>query len=251
MEFLSNPWVVGIGGGVLSGLLVTFITRYLFSKRERREYLQKVATANNEIIYAIRPAISEKVMPSDHMLEALFSATAIKYSVDESDLYSKAGLANELMKEVMDNSFLSSQQKVEFCELLSTLKEVKKLGPEAQRVVEYIRVNRGNSSDTSMMLGLVTAMMAVVTTLFVYIKDKDDFLSENILGLSSKLLPMMVVMTIVPIMAVFLRDFFKKLRRLEREVVISRRNESSEQPLHKSEEKPNKSMQPTADTSAD
>ena len=64
MEFLSNPWVLGIGGGVLSGLLVTLITRYFFSKRENREYLQKIATANNEIIYAIRPAIAEKLMPS-------------------------------------------------------------------------------------------------------------------------------------------------------------------------------------------
>ena len=70
MVFFSNPWVIGIGGGVLSGLLVTLITRYLFSKRERREYLQKVATANNEIIYTIRPAIAEKTIPSNDEGEA-------------------------------------------------------------------------------------------------------------------------------------------------------------------------------------
>ncbi|MBL0477686.1 hypothetical protein JD489_10235 [Aeromonas veronii] len=251
MEFLSNPWVVGIVGGVLSGLLVTLITRYLFSKRERREYLQKVATANNEIIYAIRPAIAEKVIPSNHMLEALFSATARKYSVDEADLYSKVGLANELMKEVMDNTFLSSQQKVEFCDLLSTLKEARKSGPEVHRVVEYVRVNRGNSSDTSAMLGLVTAMMAVVTTMFVYLKDKEDFLSEGLFGLPSKLLPMILIISTVPIMAVFLKDFLKKIRALDPEIVVTRRKEPNEKTEQKSEEKPNKSMQPTASASAD
>lgn len=248
MDFFSNPWVVGIGGGVLSGLLVTLITRYLFSKRERREYLQKVATANNEIIYAIRPAIAEKVIPSNEMLEALFSATARKYSVDESDLYSKASLANELIKEVMDNTFLSSQQKVEFCSLLSSLKKIRKEGPEVQQLVEYVHINRSSSGDTSTMLGMVTAMMALSTILFIYIKDKEEFLSEGLFGLTSKIFPIILVMTTVPILAVFIRDFMRKIRKLE-ETTTQRYTKSSEQ-LTKNEEKPNKSMQSPSDTSA-
>ena len=250
MDFFSNPWVIGIGGGVLSGLLVTLITRYLFSKRERREYLQKIATANNEIIYAIRPAIAEKAIPSNEMLEALFSATARKYSVDESDLYSKVGLANELIKEVMDNTFLSSQQKVDFCELLASLKEVKQEGPEVQRVVEYIRVNRGSSTDTSAVLGIVTAVMALTITLYIYVKDKEEFISDGLSGLSSKLLPMMLVMTVIPIMAVFLKDLLKKLRSLEHEVTLTRKEIPKSKQV-KTEDEPNKSMQPTADAAAD
>ena len=217
MDFLSNPWVIGIGGGVLSGLLVTLITRYLFSKRERREYLQKVATANNEIIYAIRPAIAEKVIPSNEMLDALFSATARKYSVDRSDLYGRMSLVNELIKEVMDNTFLSSQQKMEFCDLLSTLKRDKSDAPEVKKVVEYIRVNRESGVDTSVMLGMVTATMALVTTFYIYFRDKDEFISEGLSGISTKILPMMLVMTIVPVMAVFMKDVLRKLRKLEQE----------------------------------
>ena len=111
MDWLQNPWVIGVGGGVISGLLVTLITRYLFARRERREYRQKVATANHEIIYTIRPAVAEKVIPSAAMVEALFSATARKYEVNSDDLLSISALANELMKEVMDNTFLTSNQK--------------------------------------------------------------------------------------------------------------------------------------------
>jgi hypothetical protein len=96
MEWLSNPWVIGVGGGVISGLLVTIITRYLFARREQREYRQKVATANNEIIYTIRPAVAEKILPSHAMIEALFSATARKYEVNSDDLLSRSALANEL-----------------------------------------------------------------------------------------------------------------------------------------------------------
>lgn len=59
MDILNNAWVVGIGGGILSGLIVTVITRYLFSKKENSEYMQKVSSVNREIIYALRPGISE------------------------------------------------------------------------------------------------------------------------------------------------------------------------------------------------
>lgn len=250
MDFFSNPWVIGIGGGILSGLLVTLITRHLFSKRERREYFQKVATANNEIIYVIRPAIAEKVIPSTEMLEALFSATARKYSVDESDLYSKVGLANELIKEVMDNTFLSYQQKVDFCALLASLKEVKKEGPEVQHVVEYITVNRGSSVDMSSVLGIVTAVMALTTTLYIYVSNKDDFLSDGLTEVSSRIFPLILVMTLIPIMAVFLKDFLRKVRRVDSEVTIKRQDRPKEKQV-KADKEPNKPMQPTADASAD
>ena len=248
MEFFSNPWVVGIGGGLLSGLLVTLITRYLFSKRERREYLQKIATANNEIVYAIRPAIAEKVMPSTAMLDALFSATARKYSVDESDLYSKSSLANELIKEVMDNTFLSSQQKVEFCDLLSSLKAVKKEDKNIERVVEYITVNRGSSSDTSAMLGIVTATMALTITIFFYMKDKEEFLAEGLSGISTKLFPLMAFMIIIPIISVLLRDLLKRFKYIEPEITIKR---GKKETPHTNQDEPNKSIQPTANASAD
>ncbi len=58
LDWLSNPWVIGVGGGVISGLLVTLITRNLFSRREQREYRQKMETANNEIIYGVFSQVS-------------------------------------------------------------------------------------------------------------------------------------------------------------------------------------------------
>lgn len=63
MDILNNPWVTGIGGGIISSLIVFFVTKYLFSKKENREYLQKIKTANNEILYSIRPLVIEKKLP--------------------------------------------------------------------------------------------------------------------------------------------------------------------------------------------
>lgn len=200
MSWLSNSWVIGIGGGVISGLLVMLFTRYLFSRREQREYRQKVETANNEIIYTIRPAIAEKVIPSSAMLEALFLATARKYGINSVDLLSRVGLANELMKEVMDNTFLSSHQKVEFCELLIGVKQ-----PEAEvtpkRLVEVVTVTkRGDVFDSSAVLGATTALMALVVTTYVYLRGREDIFVGELLV---RFLPLLIGAAVIPV-AVFM-----------------------------------------------
>ena len=56
---LNNGWVVGIGGGILSGLIVAWLTRTLFSKKDQKELAINISSANREILYAIRPEISE------------------------------------------------------------------------------------------------------------------------------------------------------------------------------------------------
>ncbi len=53
-ELLNNGWVIGIGGGILSGLIVTWLTRTLFSKKDLRELAANISSANREILYAIK-----------------------------------------------------------------------------------------------------------------------------------------------------------------------------------------------------
>jgi len=79
MQILNNPWVIGIGGGVISGFVVMLITRHLFSRRDNREYNQRVVTANQEVIYAIRPGISEGVIPSQNVVASLIDATEVGF----------------------------------------------------------------------------------------------------------------------------------------------------------------------------
>ncbi|WP_446319952.1 hypothetical protein [Vibrio vulnificus] len=76
LDFLSNEWVVGIGGGILSGLIVALITRYIFSKKDNREYYQKLDMVNKEVLYALRPGIPEGSMPTETVLKSLIMATS-------------------------------------------------------------------------------------------------------------------------------------------------------------------------------
>lgn len=128
-DLIANPWIVGIGGGVISSLIVFFITKFFLSKKENKEYEQKVRLATNEVVYAVRPLVIDKAIPANDVLAALQSAIAVKYGVKVSDVIGIKQLVSILVLEILSNSFLNSSQKNEYCNLLMTMKDEPKQTP--------------------------------------------------------------------------------------------------------------------------
>lgn len=128
-DLIANPWIVGIGGGVISSLIVFFITKFFLSKKENKEYEQKVRLATNDVVYAVRPLVIDKAIPDNDVLAALRSAIAVKYGVKVSDVIGIKQLVSILVLEILSNSFLNSSQKNEYCNLLMTMKDEPKQTP--------------------------------------------------------------------------------------------------------------------------
>jgi hypothetical protein len=213
MNIFSNPWVVGIGGGIISGILVTVVTRYLFSKREKREYLQRVETANNEVLYSIRPSIAEKVFPSLDVIDSVLVSTAKKYGLEKNDLYTVVTISNDVIKEIMANPFLSSQQKVEFCELVSNLRK-QYLGIREAEVhkPETIKVVKESSSEfISLTLGVMTGATAIVATLVTIMKGRFALEGESTLR---TMLPIILVATFIPLVLSVTMVMIRRMRRI-------------------------------------
>jgi len=165
MEWFSNPWVIGVLGSIPGGFLVNWVTGIILGKRENREYLQKVIGANREVVYAIRPGISEGQIPTAEVLTSLLNATARRYAVEPSDLYTATQIAEELVKEVVDSSFISSVQKSQYCTQLATLgmtarREAPETAtePEHRSIAEY---RQRLISSVGVLLGILTATMTV------------------------------------------------------------------------------------------
>ena len=177
MEIFNNPWTIGIGGGVLSGLIVTFISRFLLSRRDQREYIQKVLGANREVVYAVRPGISEGLVPTAEVLDGISEATARKFGVDRKDLHRPYEIAQELMKEVMDSSFISAKTKEEYCSRLVVLTIQTTTTPpteassaaregDIRRSVGFQEYRSRMVAMMSMMMGVLAAIMTVVLALW-------------------------------------------------------------------------------------
>lgn len=121
MTWLNNAWVVGISTGIVSGLLVTWLLNLLISKKKDREYQQRISAANREVILSVRAGIPNDNLPGREVVEALIHSTARRYNVQPTELYQPKELSEELIKEVMDSSFLTQLKKIEYCTALLPL----------------------------------------------------------------------------------------------------------------------------------
>lgn len=118
--FVNNPWFVGIAGGIFSGLITTGLVAR-FSGKDKKEYLLKVEATNKEIVYSLRSAISDAIHHDRKVILSLMAATARKNGVLLKDIYTIKEITEDLIKEVIDSSFIPSDYKKNFCETLSKI----------------------------------------------------------------------------------------------------------------------------------
>ena len=120
MSIFSNEWFTGIVCGIISGIVVYWITTRAYSRKQSKEYWQRVKAANNEILYTMRPLVVSRSLPSESVWLSLIQATSRKYQVGIDDLFTVNAIRNDLVKEVLDNAFLDSRQKKEYTNLLES-----------------------------------------------------------------------------------------------------------------------------------
>lgn len=199
-DFWTNPWVTGIGGGIISSLIVFFVTKYFFKKKENREYVQKIKLANNEILYAIRPLIIDHKTPLRESFSSLRVSVSNKYGVKLDDLYNNISLSNDLIAEILENPFLTSEQKEDFCQLILQFKK-----EDESNLVEIIYLRKKIQVDsrfTSIILSLTSFAMILSMTLLVAKETKayepsdweKQLFGDNItLFLTATVIPLLVM----------------------------------------------------------
>ncbi len=223
MDFLNNAWVVGTGGGILSGLTVTWISRFMFSKKENGIYIQNLRSANNEVIYALRPAISENKFPSIEIIDALIEANCRKFKVEKRDMYNVKQIAEELTKEIMDTSFISYDKKQELFQHLINLykEEVDVIKDTAvKKDMEVLEYKKRLLNIVTSMLGIMTTgLVFAITMLSFYSKEINNIFNLNDLPKLRTLLMMLItsIAIISSSMATFNIDKFAK-RKKDKEI---------------------------------
>ena len=215
-DLLNNGWVIGIGGGILSGLIVAWLTRTLFSKKDLRELAVNISSANREVLYAIRPEISENSLPTAEIIESLRNATARKYKVEPERLHGITEIVEELIKEIMDSSFISSSAKKSYCESLKTLtpkktSELEALSENREVFVARIEYKERMTSLLSLTLGTIAAlatMMSLIRSTF----ESSSFLGKITESIFPMILVMASVMLVMTAMQVALKIRHKRIR---------------------------------------
>ncbi|MBQ4811299.1 hypothetical protein J8M20_08120 [Pseudoalteromonas luteoviolacea] len=170
MDILNNSWLVGISTGILSGIIVYWIVNYLFSQRDEKLLAQSILSANRELLYALRPEVSEKHMPSSEVVDSLRNATARKYNLEPYLLYDIKSISEELIKEIMDSSFISSEVKIQHCNALRELSKSAKEGAVFEQQKNERLVNDVVYKDKLVVLfSLIIAVFTGLFSLYAYL----------------------------------------------------------------------------------
>ncbi len=123
MEFFQNAWVVGITTGIISGVLVFFLTKWIMDRRGKVEYFKQVSNANNSVISALKPYIADKGLPNIYIFESIIASTSRKFGINQKDMYSVSIYCEELINEIISDVYVSNEKKNEYTNALAEYKK--------------------------------------------------------------------------------------------------------------------------------
>jgi hypothetical protein len=216
-QVLNNPWVVGIVGGMISGFAVFLLSNFIIARRERKEMRQQIRLANSEVIHSTRPLIVDKVLPEAGWLGPILNSTARKYGVGKEDLYDFDGLSDDIINEIMGNPFLSSQQKVEYCEFVSRLKGGEKAHADgtlqSQGAAEKDFFGDKRRRDISLILGAATFSSVLLGVLSSSLGAGTVTLSKETI---KSTLWLVAAAIIIPTFFLWVVDFYRDVQELKR-----------------------------------
>lgn len=226
-DFFSNPWVTGILGGIISGIIVYFITNFIFEKRQNKEYKQKISSANRDVIYLIRTCIPDGNMPDKILIDMLIDSVARKYSVNKIDMLNMNQIYSDISREIMDSYFIATEKKMELCGIvinsMNSNDKIQQCVSSVNKTEKDLVLTKHKqlSKDMKVMNFTLSVVISVFVALAI-ILPKNDFL-KNIPSLdytSMDFIRVMIVMgtamvvSIIALLIVFLllriKEDFKK-----------------------------------------
>lgn len=218
-EFLQNAWVVGIGGGIISGIIVFFVTKYIADRKDNSGYLKTIDLANKEVINMLKPYISDKGLPDVNILNSILSATSRKYKIKVNEMQSISTICEELICEIISNIYVSNDKKEEYMNELEGYKsKLSANNKKSDKEELYIQMRaeseyrRRLNKQYSFIVSLAVALIVSVSMVFLmYDKDMIIFNINEFRGGRFELLYLLIMIAcILPLMSLnIIRDKLK------------------------------------------
>jgi hypothetical protein len=218
-DFFANNWVVSI----VTGLLVYAVTKFWEGFKEKKRYYNTLRTANDEVFNTIKVMIPEEKLPSSKILFSLHRATAKKYGIKQEDMDELPLIIDGLIKEILDSSFLSYQDKVIYSERLhKTSEETKTKSEKYDEIKSELLNNKKDGLFSS--ISLFFAMLATLASFIVSYFDEKDVIKLNKEMLIKGFESSATFITIVILIITLLISLYVLLSVLKEEVIDNVKN---------------------------
>lgn len=201
-NILLNTWTLSILTGIISSVIAHFCISLYSRKKANKVLQQKITSANNEILYALRPLVVDKEKPQLGLIRTLTKSMARKYAIEVEDLYSPEIIVEELTKEILENMFLSTKDKLLLC---------KDLGGEVVRndVPKYTNLDDGDPDKNTYKIMYLSMSILLITMLTYMLAFTKDNIFTNI-AFDNILIFILVIDLIVLLIIIFIRYYKHK-----------------------------------------
>lgn len=115
---MHNAWVIGIVGGIISGIIVYYITIYVLDRKKKSDHKRDITYANNAVLDILRPYIANSGLPSKKELEVIINSISRHYGVKNDEMYSITSFYEDLVLEFIGNMYIPNEMKKENIEKL-------------------------------------------------------------------------------------------------------------------------------------
>ena len=126
----DNPWVIGLGTGVASGIILELITPIILRRRREREIAIGRERAAEDFLSALRPSVATGNFPSSSIVESVWRASAYNRGLDVKLTVPAIGLLDILATEVMASPFVNSDSRIATVEQLLKLRSALEHGQD-------------------------------------------------------------------------------------------------------------------------
>lgn len=209
----------GIGGGIISGIIVFYITKWLMGKKDNSLYLRQIQSANLEVISILKPYIADNGLPNEKIMSAIIASTARKYNVEINELYQIQVFCEELIKEIVENVYVSSEKKKEYTDQLANY--ISNISSTNNKEIGAIRevVARKDVGDRyrtilSATLAMMSMIITIFASLFIPMRDSEPIF-QNVFDKEWYMLFVIMMATLlatVPLMCTVMLKELKKKR---------------------------------------
>lgn len=130
-----------------------------------------------DIIRTLKPYIAEKGLPEKEIIDAIISSTARKHKVKSDELYSIRVICEELIREIIENVYVSADKKKEYSLQLKDYLHQLNTGKDKSLLISDIQNELKNTSITvksenrhnmttimSMFISVFTVILSVFST---------------------------------------------------------------------------------------
>lgn len=191
-DIITNNWFIGITSSIISTLLYYIFTS-IIAKMLKKE---NIAKANNEILTVLKPYIIDIGFPEIEIVSSLIEATARKYKIQSSQMYTIENLCDELIKEITESIYITSEKKNEYNKQLIEYKKIVERNVE-NTCIENQKEDFRNRLDLNffMTIPITFATMVILLLSEKYKLNKVE--KQNFLFM---LIPVLMVMLVIAIM---------------------------------------------------